>query len=928
MIPNLTSFFVVHMSTSTRRMNQTVSILAMFMIMVLVTGQFNVSEARQSVNWPTGSEQLNTERSNSYLSGTDRIRTDRVMSSGLVLNREAWYNRVFKNQNPMEQKVPGSVSWGGYKKSPAIGNVESPSSHADDIRWDSRFEPVGLNGMVTRMVQYNGSVYAAGHFSGISSDPAAGGIARWNGTNWEPVGGGIRAARLYESQTGLSLTHISDMIVFDDKLFVAGSFDQIGGIPADGLAFWDGTSWHIPGNAGDYPGGSSFITFRVVNDQLYIGGAFGPVAGTTSRNIVMWDGSSFHSVGTGVDQGSRVPGGLVRRLEYLNGCLYVLGDFSLAGGSAANYAACFDGDNWNPLPGLFDSEIEHSAIFDGQLILAGSYYDPVDDETHYIVAWDEGLWRLIGGPNFRVTALAPIDDFLLVTGGFSMVARIDGSEFEAPGIALLQKDDQWNPSGITYEGNQINGALVLDDEDVMYVYGLYHSVAGVPSYNIHLATLSTGFFQTPVPVPGSLAPFLRSGVMFSDFATAGTNLFVTTEYYEIFGSEATSGLAVFNGTNWNANAIDGIFYPAGYRSLQFLGSRLYMAGEYRPEPSQAIEGILDWDGSEIRRLGNENRRFQTFTLHNDDVIAVETDRVFRLDGDTYVQMGGVFDGRVDLLFSVGGVLYATGNFTTVGITGVPGIAQWSGNGWLPAGSGIDGVINDMIEYNGRTIAAGNFTRAGSVQTPANLIEWDGSSWSVVAEFEIASGIADLLPPQLSAMVVHRNRLCVAGVFSRVDGVAAENVACLEDGQWYPLGSGAGPVLLNMAVAADWLYVSGSISYAGGALASGLAAFNLSGPLTSVGHEEREQAVSLELHGNYPNPFNPATNIAFTLREPADTRVEVFDLQGRLVTVLADGFLQGGRHVLRFDAAGLASGLYIYRVRSGGIIGTGKMMLIR
>jgi hypothetical protein len=70
-----------------------------------------------------------------------------------------------------------------------------------------------------------------------------------------------------------------------------------------------------------------------------------------------------------------------------------------------------------------------------------------------------------------------------------------------------------------------------------------------------------------------------------------------------------------------------------------------------------------------------------------------------------------------------------------------------------------------------------------------------------------------------------------------------------------------------------------------------------------------------LEGNYPNPFNPTTTIRFTLPEAANVRLSVYDLLGREVHVLVDGTLAAGAHTSTFDAAGLPSGSYLYRLET-------------
>jgi len=83
-----------------------------------------------------------------------------------------------------------------------------------------------------------------------------------------------------------------------------------------------------------------------------------------------------------------------------------------------------------------------------------------------------------------------------------------------------------------------------------------------------------------------------------------------------------------------------------------------------------------------------------------------------------------------------------------------------------------------------------------------------------------------------------------------------------------------------------------------------------------------------LHGTYPNPFNPATEVGFTLTAPADTRLRVYDLAGRLVDTLVDGWLQAGRYDVPYRPDRLASGTYLLRLEAGGDVKTCKFVLVR
>ncbi len=100
------------------------------------------------------------------------------------------------------------------------------------------------------------------------------------------------------------------------------------------------------------------------------------------------------------------------------------------------------------------------------------------------------------------------------------------------------------------------------------------------------------------------------------------------------------------------------------------------------------------------------------------------------------------------------------------------------------------------------------------------------------------------------------------------------------------------------------------------------------PPSPVSAESDEFPGSVRLAQNYPNPFNPATSITYELASLGPVRLEVFDATGRSVAVFADGVEPSGRHSVRFDASGLPSGLYVYRLQAGGAALTRKMTLIR
>lgn len=79
-------------------------------------------------------------------------------------------------------------------------------------------------------------------------------------------------------------------------------------------------------------------------------------------------------------------------------------------------------------------------------------------------------------------------------------------------------------------------------------------------------------------------------------------------------------------------------------------------------------------------------------------------------------------------------------------------------------------------------------------------------------------------------------------------------------------------------------------------------------------------INSEVYQNFPNPFNPVTNISFALAEDSFVKLTVYDAAGREVKKLIDGTLAAGYNTLSFDASGIASGVYFYRLVSTGSTG--------
>lgn len=153
---------------------------------------------------------------------------------------------------------PVLVCGGSFNR---IGGLGPEGATAASIAtWDgASFSPIG-NGFsggsenVLTMAVYQGDLYVAGRFR-FSGSQALGGIARWDGTSWQAVGGGLGLAGA-----------ITTFVPFGGELVALGSFTSIGGVALPRSAKWNGQRWATFGtNVGE------ISCATVLNDQLYIG---------------------------------------------------------------------------------------------------------------------------------------------------------------------------------------------------------------------------------------------------------------------------------------------------------------------------------------------------------------------------------------------------------------------------------------------------------------------------------------------------------------------------------------------------------------------------------------------------------------------------------------------------------------------------------
>jgi hypothetical protein len=155
-----------------------------------------------------------------------------------------------------------------------------------DEHWDVRFGFPGIDGSTPLAVATQGSdVFVGGDLS-LAGARNANRVARWNGTEWLALGGGIAGNSVPNLVYSLSPK--------GNDLYVGGYFTNAGGLYTRGLAKWDGTNWSaLPGNFH----GVVFKTLVSGND-LYVAGIFGIGDDTNNYAFAKFDGANWTTYGS------------------------------------------------------------------------------------------------------------------------------------------------------------------------------------------------------------------------------------------------------------------------------------------------------------------------------------------------------------------------------------------------------------------------------------------------------------------------------------------------------------------------------------------------------------------------------------------------------------------------------------------------------
>jgi hypothetical protein len=639
---------------------------------------------------------------------------------------------------------------------------------------------------------------------------------------------------------------ISALAVFDDgngpALYAAGSFVTAGGVTVNDIARWDGTYWSAVGGGMNGPGASEVYALVVFDDgrgeALYAGGFFFSAGGVAASQIARWDGTSWSALGSGLN---KVAYALSVFDDGAGPALNAAGDFSLAGGTPVNRIARWDGTNWSALGGGVNERIWSLAVFEdahGPVLVAGGIFTSAGGvAASRIAKWNGTSWSALGaGVNGAVWTMSVFDD----GGGPALFV---GGQFLSAGGVAANRIAKWDMTSWSTLGGGVNatvfGLTTFDDGGgpALYAAGQFTAADGVPCNRI--AKWDGSAWSA---LSGGLGGDTRTLAVFD--AGQGPALFAGGNFSAADGLPVQS-VASWDGSDWStlgAGADNWVWSLAVFDDGG--GPALYAGGEFKMIGGVVANGIAKWNGSTWSSLGAGVNPQEVWALAVFDdgrgaalyaggnffsAGGVTVHSIARWDGTSWSALDSGLSNAVQALavYDDGGgaALFAGGYFTLA--SGLPAscIAKWDGASWSALGQGIGGFTSASVfalevfdDGGGPALyAGGEFSEAGHISA-SGIAKWNGSGWSA-----LGAGVSGGGFPRVHALEIFDDgggpALYAGGRFDSAGGVGASNVARWDGSSWSALGDGVGGSPAEDAV---WTLASfddgdGAALYAGGGL---------------------------------------------------------------------------------------------------------------
>ena len=713
----------------------------------------------------------------------------------------------------------------------------------------------------------NGEVYVGGRFA-TAGGITASNVAKWNGTTWSSLGTG--------AANGVNNGGVAALaIVSNGDVYAGGGFTLAGGVAASNIAKWNGTVWSPLGSGTEAY--SSILTLAVAsNGDLYAAGRFAQAGGVSVNNIARWNGSAWSSLGTGAANG--VTGNLIYVLAVAgNGDVYAGGDFSQAGGAAANGIAKWNGTAWTPLgAGMGYSAVRALAVAGNGEVYAGGFFTQAGGVlANNIAKWNGTSWSSLG----TGAANGVSNDFvyaLAVAGNGDVYAGGGFTQAGGPSANRIARwnGTAWNSLG-TGAGNGLNDdvyTLAVAGNGDVYAGGRFTQAGGVAANYI------AKWNGTAWSALGTGTSNGMNNVVFA-LAIAGNGEVYAGGRFTQAGGVSANNIARWNGTSWSAlgsGAANGVSGDIFALAVAGTGD-VYVGGYFTQAGGAAASEVAKWNGTTWSPLGAG------------------------LSGGTYYKVVRA------LAVAGNGDVYAGGDFTRAGGAAASFVAKWNGTAWSPLGSGITGggmydeVSTLVVAGNGDVYAGGGFSQAGG--TAANgLAKWNGATWA-----SLGTGAGNGVNGQVRKLTVAPNGdLYVGGNFTLAGVTRANGIGKWNGTTWSALGTGVHGSANSVVASATGNVYAGGIFTTTGDGSKVMAHFALYDPAAPLATAAARATPAAQL---FPNPAHGTA----TLRLPATAArqpltLTLTDALGRLVRQYPAP--AGPDAVL--DLRGLPAGVYLVR----------------
>jgi hypothetical protein len=339
---------------------------------------------------------------------------------------------------------------------------------------DPRATRLGINGSAATVVRgADGALYVGGDFEYLGRDLPATRVARFDGTTWSALGYGLDGSVTTLATKGNELWAVGSF---------SGSGVGAGGaplIPARGVARWNGTRWS--GVGGGIDGAGSAIAIGV-DGRVWVGGSFGRAGATEAKSIATWDGTRWSGVGGGFSMTNPEQIAQVTAIVIDGGRTWVGGTFDRAGTVAAKNVAVWDGTTWAPAAGGFDGPVTAMALWKGKIVAAGPFLASGKTPIEHLAIWNGSDWsELAGGLSGTADQSATIVDVRPHREGFVISGLVERAGTVPVHHVAAWDGERWSDLGGGVD--DVAGKHWIDD-GALWVTGTFTSAGTVGSRGI------------------------------------------------------------------------------------------------------------------------------------------------------------------------------------------------------------------------------------------------------------------------------------------------------------------------------------------------------------------------------------------------------------------------------------------------------------